>query len=86
MVQEQELFLQEIQDYESSHLPPPCPSDCLHVDYPSTRDQAFKQLVIMCHDESAFQSNEVQTFSWLQNDQIVIKPKSRGQVEWSAIS
>ena len=77
VVQERELFLQKIQDYETSHLPPPCPSDCLHVDCPSTRDHTLKQLVIICHDKSAFQSNEDQTFSWLQHDQIVIKPKSR---------
>ena len=78
VVQEQELFLQKIQDYDTSHLPPPCPSDCLHVDCSPTTDHTLEQLIIICHDESAFQSNEDQTFSWLQHDQIVIKPKSRG--------
>ena len=39
---------------------------------------ASKHLVVMCHDESTFQSNGDQTSAWLQEDQPVIRPKSRG--------
>ena len=39
---------------------------------------ASKHLVVICHDESSFQSNDDQKFAWTLPDQTAIKPKSRG--------
>ena len=81
VVQERAVFLQKLHDLETHHLPPPCPSDISPLDSlppPVGNFVSSKSLVIICHDESTFQSNEDQRYSWLQEDQHVIKPKSRG--------
>ena len=66
VVQERAIFLQKFTDLECNHLPPPCPSD-VSPEVTELTDSgnpaSSKHLVIICHDESAFQSNEDQTFS-----------------------
>ena len=80
-VVQERFFLQKLNDLETHHLPPPCPSHISPLDSlppPVGNFVSSKRLVIICHDESTFQSNEDQLYSWLQEDQHVIKPKSRG--------
>ncbi|XP_062501393.1 uncharacterized protein LOC134178536 [Corticium candelabrum] len=73
-------FLEKLRKLESEHLPPPDASDVspgeqlVKLENPA----ASKHLVVVCRDESTFQSNDDQTSAWLQEDQQVIRPKSRG--------
>ena len=75
-----QAFLEKLKKLESEHLPPPDASDVspgeqlVKLGNPA----ASKHLVVICHDESTFQSNDDQTSAWLQEDQQVIISKSRG--------
>ena len=81
MLSMKKRFLKQLEELESAHLPPSPPLDIAPSDlslplignYVST-----KYLVVICHDQSSFQSNEDQRYSWLQADLQQIRPKSRG--------
>ena len=65
VVQERAVFLQKLSDLETHHLPPPCPSYLSPLDSfppPVGNFVSSKSLVIICHYESTFQSNEDQRY------------------------
>lgn len=80
-------YIEYVHSLESSHLPPPPPSDVSSVSssiHNVGNELAEKQLVTIFHDECSFQSNDDQTYMWALEDQTSIRPKNRGT--WLMVS
>ena len=70
-------FLKLIMDLKKSHKPPPpCSDDMAAVPGPDAESQ--KQLTLIYHDESIFNTNEGQSWMWATEDTPVIQPKTKG--------
>ena len=70
-------LLKVLHDLRSSHRPlPPCsdkpPRVLLEV------DSEKKELVLIFHDESIFNTNEGQTWMWGESERPAILPKTKG--------
>ena len=74
-------YIEYVTSLESSHLPPPAPSDVVSVSssiHSVGNIVAVKKLVTIFHDECSFQSNDDQSYMWALEDQSCIRPKNRG--------
>ena len=70
-------FLKLIMDLKKSHKPPPpCSDEMAAVPGPDAESQ--KQLTLIYHDESIFNTNEGQSWMWATEDTPVIQPKTKG--------
>ena len=76
VIRHRESLLKILEDLRSSHWPLPCCSD----DPPRVRLEADeeKELVIIFHDESIFNTNEGQTWMWRESERPAILPKTKG--------
>ena len=70
-------FLKKLEELRGTHLPPPPCSDERAATPPDDAD-ARKNLVLIFHDESIFNTNEGQTWIWGTGDQPYIQPKTKG--------
>ena len=77
VVRNREEFLKMIADLKSSHKPPPPCSDEM-APIPSPDAEFQKQLVLIYHDESIFNTNEGQTWLWAMEGTPIIQPKTKG--------
>ena len=72
------VFLRKLEILQSIHLPPPlCDDGLVSHDIGSTTAQ--RKLVLICHDESIFHSNEDQGWQWAEPGKLAIKPKGKGR-------
>ena len=70
-------FFNLIMDLKMSHKPPPpCSDEMAAVPGPDAESQ--KQLTLIYHDESIFNTNEGQSWMWATEDTPVIQPKTKG--------
>ena len=69
--------LKVLSDLKASHNPPPPCSDEIPTS-PHPDAEFRKKLVLICHDESIFNTNEGQTWMWAEPDTSVIQPKTQG--------
>lgn len=70
-------FLKELHHLKNTHLPPPPCSD-ERASTPSPDAETRKELVLLYHDESIFNTNEGQTWMWATDNTPVIQPKTKG--------
>ena len=70
-------FLKKLEDLRDTHLPPPPRSD-ERAATPHADAETRKNLVLISHDESIFNTNEGQTWIWGTADQPYIQPKTKG--------
>ena len=85
VVKSREEFLKQITDLKKSHKPPPPCSDGM-APVPGPDAESQKQLVLIYHDESIFNTNEEQTCMWATKDTPVISPRRRDKGSWPVIS
>ena len=71
-----ELFLKKLEILDSTHMPPPLPSDGKATQTAVGNPDAVKQLVLIFHDESIFHANESQSIMWAEEGKVPIRPKS----------
>ena len=77
VVKSRKEFLKVLSDLKASHNPPPpCNNEMPPPPHPDTEFR--KQLVLIYHDESIFNTNEGQTWMWAEPDTPVIQPKTQG--------
>ena len=77
VIKHREALLKTLEDLRVSHRPLPRCSD----DPPRVRleaDEEKKELVIIFHDESIFNTNEGQTWMWGESERPAILPKTKG--------
>ena len=76
VVRHRKSFLKILGELRASHRPPPLCSD----DPPRIRnkEEDEKELVVIYHDESIFNTNEGQTWMWGEDDQPATLPKTKG--------
>lgn len=77
VVQSRKEFLEQLCQLKHTHLPPPPCSDERAATLPPDTDTK-KELVLLYHDESIFNTNEGQTWMWATDDTPVIQPKTKG--------
>ena len=70
-------FLEDMKTLRETHLPPPPPSD-ERAATPPPNAEFLKQLIVIYHDESIFNTNEGQKWAWATGDQPIIQPKTKG--------
>lgn len=78
IVEYRRLFLRKLDILHLTHLPPPLCDDGL-VSHDLGCTTARRKLVVICHDESIFHSNEDQGWQWAEKGKVVIKPKGKGR-------
>jgi hypothetical protein len=77
VVKSRDEYLKLMMDLKKSHKPPPpCSDEMAPVPGPDAEFQ--KQLVLIYHDESLFNTNEGQSWMWATEDTPVIQPKTKG--------
>ena len=77
VVKSRKEFLKVLSDLKASHNPsPPCNDEMPPPPHPDTEFR--KQVVLIYHDESIFNTNEGQTWMWAEPDTPVIQPKTQG--------
>ena len=74
-----QLFLRKLEILESTHMPPPLPSDGKATQTAVGNPDAVKQLVLIFHDESIFRANESQSIMWAEEGKVPIRSKSLGR-------
>ena len=76
-VKSHEEFLRDISDLKKSHKPaPPCSEEMAAI--PAADSEFQKQLVLIYHDESIFNTNEGQSWMWATDDTPILQPKTKG--------
>ena len=74
VVKDRGLFLQKMNTY----LPQPLCSDGVHP-YTIVKNNAYRHLVTIYHDESAFHANEGRTSGWTVEGKQPLLPKGKGR-------
>ena len=81
VVKSRKEFLKKIKELKEMHLPPPsCSLPHLHQ-----MPRQEKNLFLIYHDESIFNTNEGQTWMWAGEDAPIIQPKTKALASWSVI-
>ena len=78
VIEYRKLYLKKLEILESTHLPPPLPSDGITA-MSTGSHSASKKLVLIFHDESCFHSHEAQDWQWAEEGRLVIRPKGKGR-------
>ena len=69
-----QLFLRKLEILESTHMPPPLPSDGKATQTAVGNPDAVKRLVLIFHDESIFHANESQSIMWAEEGKVPAYP------------
>ena len=77
VVAHRKKFLDVMKELQDTHLPPPPPSDEKAVT-PPPHAEFRKQLVLIYHDESIFNTNEGQKWAWVTGDEPIVQLKTKG--------
>ena len=77
VVASRDVYLKQMDDLRSVHLPPPPCSD-EEAAIPPADTETRKKLVMIYQDESIFNVNDGQTWIWGTGDHPYIQPKSKG--------
>ena len=70
-------YLEDLKKLKEQHRPPPPCSDERAATPPPNAEE-MKQLVLIYHDESIFNTNDSQLWMWAADDMVVLRPKTRG--------
>ena len=79
VVKYRKMFLKKVHALETTHQPPPLPSDNLEQPYPIGNQEAVRKLVFIYHDETVFHTNEDKAYSWTEGGRMKLNPKGQGQ-------
>ena len=77
VVEERVEYISKLEALESSHLPPPPPSDMEAYDI--GKQDAERKLVLIYHDESTFHAHEGRSKGWSEKGKQPLLPKGRGR-------